>query len=99
MSKRTDSNDEGMNFGGFLGAFGSSHEKTEARFKSERRAGMTPKQRARKKTAKTTTINFRTTDHVRGLAEALAEEMGVKSLAPVVEQAIIEFAKAKGIEE
>lgn len=88
--------DEGQDFASFFGgSYGHSEQRTEDRIKEERRAGRTPAQRARR-ARKTTQINFRTTEKIKALAQALADDMGV-NVAGAVERAILDLAEKRDI--
>ena len=59
---------------------------TARRLKAERRAGQTPKQRARR-AKKTASLNFRCTDETRTLVEALRDKLDC-DLSGVMDQAV-----------
>ena len=83
--------EEGMDF---LGAFKerfAAREKTQARVKAERRAGMTAKQRERIKGPPKQQINFRATVETKALIEEIAESLG-KSITDVMELAVRDLA-------
>jgi hypothetical protein len=85
--------EEGMDFvSAFKGTF-ASHQAIEQRLKAERRAGLTPKQRAKKGPPKKQ-INFRATAETKALIEALGEHLG-KSVTDVIALAVEELAKSK----
>jgi hypothetical protein len=66
--------EEGMNFlGGLTGGFGLI-ESTRERLKAERRAGLTPKQRAKKGPPKKQ-VNFRATAETRALVKAMSAHL------------------------
>jgi hypothetical protein len=68
--------EEGIDFvSAFVGQF-ASHQATEQRLKAERRAGLTPKQGARRKGPPKQQINFRATAETKALIEALGEHLG-----------------------
>ena len=78
--------------------FENKEVRTRKRLARERAASRSPAQRERSRSRKTRTINFRTTDAVRNAVEALQRKRGLKSMAPVVEEAILALAKSEGIE-
>lgn len=83
--------DEGSNF---ISAFKDKFarpERTEARRKAERRAGMTPAQRGRKGPPKTQ-INFRATAETKTQLEALAERTD-QSVTEIIARAVDDLAK------
>jgi hypothetical protein len=90
--------DEGMDFiSGFKAAFGNP-ARTQARWKAERRAGLTPKQRARlrgRNTIPKTQMNFRVTSETKAQLEALSKALGV-SMTDVLVQAVAAFSKTRG---
>jgi len=82
--------EEGIDFSSvFRGRFVSA-EHTELRLKAERRAGMTPGQRA-KRAKKTESLNFRCSPEVRALADTLAEKLEC-GLSDVLERALLDLA-------
>jgi len=87
--------DEGMSFEtAFTGLFGANTN-VEARLKAERRAGLTPKQRARKAT-RTVQVNVRATPALKALLDAIADKLDC-SAADVFEKAIQDYAKSQGV--
>jgi hypothetical protein len=83
--------DEGSNF---ISAFKDKFarpERTEARRKAERRAGMTPAQRSRKGPPKTQ-INFRATAETKTQLDALAEHTD-QSITDVIASAVDALAR------
>jgi hypothetical protein len=83
--------EEGMDLvSAFKGRFGSI-EGTRERLKAERRAGLTPKQRAKKAPPKKQ-VNFRATAETRALIRALAEHLDV-SATDVIERALHALAE------
>lgn len=86
--------DEGTDF---LVAFQSTFaapERTQERLKAERRAGLTPKQRAaRKPTMRTAQINFRASKELKALSETLAQHLDI-SIADLMEKALQDMAKS-----
>lgn len=94
---------EGIDFiDGFKAAFGNlartfgDPAHTQARWKAERRAGLTPKQRAklRGRTPKTQ-MNFRVTSETKAQLEALSKVLGM-SMTDVLVQAVAAFSKTHG---
>jgi hypothetical protein len=93
--------EEGMDFEGqFRKLFGSqglagfaAPEQTQARLKAERRAGLTPKQRAKKSVPKKQ-INFRATAKTKELIDALAAHLD-KSVTDVIALAVESLAQSK----
>ena len=84
--------EEGFNFKSvFKGTFGSI-EGTQERLKAERRAGLTPKQRAKKAPPKKQ-VNFRATAETRALIKALAEHLDV-NVTDVMERAVHGLAES-----
>lgn len=78
--------DEGLDFAAaFAGAFGSL-DQTQSRLKAERRAGLTPRQRARK-AVRVVQVNFRAAPETKALAERLAAHLDC-SVADIMEQAL-----------
>ena len=69
---------------------------TEARLQAERRAGMTPRQRARR-AVRTAQVNFRADPIVKAVAEAIADKLNC-SVADVMERAILELAKKEKVQ-
>lgn len=91
------SDEEGTSFESAFGAIFGSRTNTEARLKAERRAGLTAKQRERKKTKnRAVQINVRATKEVKELLDTVTERLG-GSAADHFERAIIAYAKANGI--
>jgi hypothetical protein len=89
--------DEGMDFEAqFLKDMGTdgfaAPERTQQRLKAERKAGLTPKQRA-KKTAPKKQINFRATAETKALIEKLAAHLDA-SVTDVIALAVEAFAKS-----
>ena len=85
--------DEGMAFAdAFRGMF-AAPEHTQARLKAERRAGLTPKQRASRSVAKDKQINFRATADTKALVKALGEHLG-KRPSDVLLQALETLAQS-----
>lgn len=83
--------DEGANF---LSAFHqkfAAAERTEARRKAERRAGLTPGQRARRGPPKVQ-LNFRATKETKALIDALADHTG-STITDVLARAVHELAQ------
>jgi hypothetical protein len=90
--------EEGTSFESAFGALFGTRTNTQARLKAERRAGLTPKQRDRKKIkGRDVQVNVRATKAVKELLDTLAERLG-GSAADQFEKAIISYAKANGIE-
>jgi hypothetical protein len=84
--------EEGMDLmSAFKGRFGSI-EGTRERLKAERRAGLTPKQRAKKAPPKKQ-VNFRATAETRALIRALAEHLDVNA-TDVMERAVHTLAQS-----
>ncbi len=69
---------------------------TEARLKAERRAGMTPKQRA-KRAKKTELLNCRCSPEVRALADALAAKLDC-GISEMLERAVIVLADKEKVQ-
>lgn len=89
--------EEGTSFESAFGALFGARTNTEARLKAERRAGLTPKQRDRKKLKnRDTQINVRATKAVKELLDTLTDKLG-GSAADHFERAILAYAKANGI--
>jgi hypothetical protein len=89
----SEQDEEGMDFvSAFRDTFASPRA-TELRLKAERRAGLTPKQRAKKAPPKKQ-INFHATAETKTLIEALGEHLG-KSVSDVIALAVEELAKSK----
>lgn len=74
--------------------FGSL-QATQARLEAERRAGRTPKQRARKAT-RTIQMNFRAEPALKALADGLAAKLDC-SVASVIDRAVRELAEREGV--
>ena len=91
MGGNTDG-DEGMDFKAVFNSQFGSRTRTEERLKAERRAAMTPKQRARKAT-RTEQVNFRCTPETRAQLERLAKALD-QSMAEVITTAIARLAEA-----
>jgi hypothetical protein len=88
----TDKDLEGMDFvSAFRDKF-AAPERMQVRLQAERRAGRTPKQRARK-AIRDEQVNFRASKETRALIGALAEHLDV-SMADVMERALQELAKS-----
>jgi hypothetical protein len=68
---------------------------TEARLKAERRAGMTPKQRA-KRAKKTESLNFRCSPELRALADALVAKLEC-GISEMLEKAVLKLADREGM--
>lgn len=68
---------------------------TDARLKAERRAGMTPKQRA-KRAKKPHALNFRASDETFKLVTALMAKLGADK-TNVLERAVAALAKKEGV--
>jgi hypothetical protein len=68
-------------------------ERTQERLKAERRAGLTPKQRAKKSVPKKQ-INFRATAETKALIEKLAAHMDA-SVTDVIALAVATLAQSK----
>jgi hypothetical protein len=85
--------EEGINFiDGFKAAFGNP-VRTRARWKAERRAGLTPKQRAKLRgRVSKTQMNFRVPSETKAQLEALSKSLGL-SMTDVLVQAVAAFAK------
>lgn len=89
--------EEGTSFESAFGELFGKRTNTEARLKAERRAGLTAKQRDRKKPkGRDVQINVRATREVKELLDALSERLG-GSVADQFERAIVAYAKANGI--
>jgi hypothetical protein len=90
------SDEEGTDFiGGFRRTFGNPTH-TQVRWKAERQAGLTPKQRAKRrgrKPIRKTQMNFRVPVETKAQLEALSKALGI-SMTDVFTQAIEAFAKA-----
>ena len=94
-----DADDEGFDFAAAMQAqftqTGPLASSTEARLKAERRAGMTPKQRA-KRAKKPASLNFRTTDEIKAMVEAMVKKFGTDK-TDVLERAVLKLAKSEGV--
>ena len=99
------SDDEGMDVEAtFLKSFGpvgaggmqSRLASTEARLHAERRAGMTPKQRA-KRAEKTESLNCRCSPEIRALADALAAKLDC-GISDMLAQAVIVLAEKEKLQ-
>jgi hypothetical protein len=98
------SSNEGETFGSlFAGLFSGASSNanaataaTEARLQAERRAGMTPRQRARR-AVRTAQVNFRADPTVKAVAEAIADKLNC-SVADVMERAILDLAKKEKVQ-
>jgi len=90
--------EEGANFlTAFKDTFGSK-ERTNARSKRERRAGMTPKQRARVKGPPKTQKNFRATAQTLARLKALLAAGIRENETDIIELAIEDLAKKHKVE-
>jgi hypothetical protein len=69
---------------------------TDARLQAERRAGMTPRQRARR-AVRTAQVNFRADPAIKAVAEAIADKLNC-SVADVMERAILDLAKKEKVQ-
>jgi hypothetical protein len=85
--------DEGMAFADVFRGMFAPAEHTQARLKAERRAGLTPKQRANRSVAKDKQINFRATSETKALVKALGEHLG-KRPSDVLLQALETLAQS-----
>jgi hypothetical protein len=87
--------EEGTDFlSGFKGKFGSI-ESTQQRLKAERRAGLTPKQRAKKAPPKKQ-VNFRATAETRALIKTMSAHLDTDD-TDVITRAIHAFADSLGL--
>jgi hypothetical protein len=85
--------DEGMAFADVFQGMFAPAEHTQARLKAERRAGLTPKQRASRSVGKDKQINFRATSETKALVKALGEHLG-KRPSDVILQALETLAQS-----
>jgi hypothetical protein len=91
--------EEGTSFESAFTALFAKKTNTEARLKAERRAGLSPKQRDRKKVkGRDVQVNVRATRAVKELLDTLAERLG-GSVADHFELAVLAYAKANGVSE
>jgi hypothetical protein len=89
--------EEGMSFESAFGTLFRQPSTLEARYKAERVAGRTPKQRARKnKKNRTVQINVRATEAVKALLDQVTAALG-GSAGDHFERAIIAYAKANSV--
>lgn len=90
--------EEGTSFEGAFGALFGAQTNTQDRLKAERRAGMTAKQRDRKKIKnRDVQINVRATKAVKALLDRITSQLG-GSAADHFEAALVAYAKANKIE-
>jgi len=85
--------EEGMAFVDVFRDTFAPAEHTQARLKAERRAGLTPKQRANRSVAKDKQINFRATSETKALVKALGEHLG-KRPSDIMLQALATLAES-----
>lgn len=91
--------EEGTSFESAFGSLFRQPSTLEARYKAERHAGQTPKQRERKKRKnRTVQINVRATEAVKALLDRVTESLG-GSAGDHFERAILAYAAANGISE
>lgn len=88
--------EEGIDFSSVFRDKFVSAARTEERLKAERRAGMTPRQRA-KRAKKTESLNFRCSPEVRALAATLAEKLDC-GLSDVLERAVLDLAAKEKVQ-
>ena len=77
----------------------ANREDRDDRLRSERRAGLTPKQRQRIGAAPKKIVNFRATDEMRADLKALAKHFGVDQTAVILRAIEQLVASVPGIKE